>query len=180
LKQEVTTQSLKQEDGQLPPPAPAGAEAYPPQQPAPYPTQPQAYYPPMDTKQPYPPPPGEAQGPYPPAAYAYPVQQQTVLYPVNPPTNIVVTEQRRDPVEAGDVAKPVVYMILSCFVFWCCNCVFGAVAFAFALASSFSAADGDRDKAVKYGRISLYVNIAGIIFTIVLIIIIIIVVVSTD
>ena len=43
-------------------------------------------------------------------------------YPAQPVTTVIVQQA---------VIKPQSYMILSCLVFWFCNCIFGGIAFIF-------------------------------------------------
>jgi len=71
-------------------------------------------------------------------------------------------------------AKPNSYLILSCFVYWCCNFPLGAVAFALSMASKSAADDNDFETARSRGIAAKWVSVAGIILTLLIIIILVI------
>lgn len=71
--------------------------------------------------------------------------------------------------------KPNSYLALSCCVYWCCNCLFGAIAFGLSMASKSAADDGDLDMARSRGKAAMWVSIAGIIFTVVVAVILVII-----
>ena len=99
-----------------PPPYGEKAGMYPSVPPDPYqhPQQPGGYYPPHQQ-----PAPAGSPGYYPPP------QQQPQQFTVASPTTVVVAPQQ--PVQSF-----VAHIVLSCFVFWCCGCLCGLIAFIFA------------------------------------------------
>ncbi|KAK2141719.1 hypothetical protein LSH36_1053g01026 [Paralvinella palmiformis] len=57
------------------------------------------------------------------------------------------------------------YIAFSCFVFWCCNCPLGATAF-FVIVAAFGGSAERRD---KLARISVILNVVGIIISVIVI-----------
>ncbi|ELT99862.1 hypothetical protein CAPTEDRAFT_226934 [Capitella teleta] len=180
-------QLSRREPEQYMPPAgqyPPGHQCSPP---GPYPAGPVQQYPP----EPYPPGPGQQYpaGPYPPGpgqqypAGPYPEQPKytpgammppqgaqpmlpVVVQPVASGTTTVVYKQTEPKVNAmGSI-------ILSCLVFWCCNCPFGIIAFILATFAQSKSDSGDRASALCLQKTSVLFSFLGIILTIILVIII--------
>ena len=75
--------------------------------------------------------------PYPNQPYPnQPYPQQP--YPGQPGTTVVTGVPTQTVIVQQGPVKPQSYMILSCFVFWCCNCLFGGIAFIFSSMCTFS------------------------------------------
>ena len=93
-------------------------------------------YPPAGHAQ-YPPPTAPAYAPYPPSGYGTPYYGGAPP-PPPPPQQPQQQQQQQVVVVNGGPTQPVMYvqhqtfigqMILACFVLWCCNCLFGLIAF---------------------------------------------------
>jgi len=67
------------------------------------------------------------------------------------------------------------HIVLSCFVFWCCGCLFGLIAFILAMVANSQSAEGRVQEARPLGKASIGVSIAGIVIGIICTIIIIVV-----
>jgi hypothetical protein len=121
---------------------------------------PQLYYPPPPfCPNQYPQPPLIGAPPQYPGAYYYPQQQQSsvVLFGAPPPQGtFTVQETPRYQSFVGAV-------VLSCFTFWFCGVIFGAIAFILAISAHSSASSGDQSTARRLSRASFAVSITGIV-----------------
>jgi hypothetical protein len=70
--------------------------------------------------------------------------------------------------------RPNSYLALSCLVYWCCNPLFGGIAFAFSMASKSASDDGDVEGARSRGKTACWLSIIGIILTVLAIVIMVI------
>lgn len=61
-------------------------------------------------------------------------------------------------------------IVLSCFVFWCCGCLGGLIAFILALVGQSKSSDGKVQSAIQLRNASYGVSIAGIVIGIIIII----------
>lgn len=71
--------------------------------------------------------------------------------------------------------KPNSYLVLSCITYWCCNCIFGGIAFGLSMASKSAADENDLETARSRGRAAMWCSVAGIITTILIVVILVIV-----
>jgi len=93
------------------------SKAYP--VPAPEPTQ----YPPPGLQQ-YPPPPQ-----YPPMQPGYGISQYVAAPTTQQEPQVVVVSAYQQPVIVQQAPSYVGHIVFACFVFWCCNCLCGLIAF---------------------------------------------------
>lgn len=90
----------------------------------------------------------------------------TVIMGQPAPTSTVIIQQ--------PPPRPSNYLVLAIFVTLCCNAVCGIIAIVFSVMSSSAADSEDLDEAKKYGKVSMWLSVAGIISTVLLVVFIII------
>lgn len=119
--------------------------------------------------------------PYPPPAYGHGT-------PSAPASHDQQQQQQQQVVvvNGGQQAVPVVYqahesfvgqMILACVVLWCCNCLFGLIAFILAV-MAMNTVISDAHSARQLGVASWVVSIVGIVISILVVVIVVAVVVT--
>jgi len=157
-----------------PPPQPS----YPPPPPPQYPA-PSAPHPPGQHGAEYGPSPSQSGGMYPMYSGGY-----MYVAPNEPPSaaanhkQLTILEKRgaslkrrnahgHEIVRVQPVERPPSYIVLSCFVFWCFNMLFGSIAFIIAWYSKLASDENRMRDAEKLGWSSLCFSVAGIIISVV-------------
>jgi len=131
-------------------PPPVYPNAFPPQNP-PYPNSPTpgaAYYQPTQ-----------------PGASGMQQQQQQQSVTV---VNVANAQPATVIVQSPPLESYVGYIVFGCLVFWCCNPLFGLIAFILAIVAD-NTKHGDRIGARRLGKASLWLSITGIIVTCIII-----------
>jgi heme/copper-type cytochrome/quinol oxidase subunit 2 len=82
-------------------------------------------------------------------------------YPSQPAQQVVVVTANRSP------QSFVGHIVLACFVFWFCGCIFGLVAFILALCASHQTIQAP-DSARKLGNASIGISVAGIVIAVII------------